>query len=99
MNKALPTHLPDANRPPTRGATFYWVEDLPTLDARALQAGAADRGLFTEPGCCLLTAFTNPGSFSLWVYHPLNSRELNPGVVSWRRLSIAQVLNNQIRQI
>ncbi len=80
MNEALATHLPDPARKPTFGGSSYWIKGQSSLDARELEAAAAERGILIEPGdVCFMHEPTPKNFFRLGVSSiPLD--RIEPGI-------------------
>ncbi|MFZ5790743.1 MAG: PLP-dependent aminotransferase family protein [Pseudomonadota bacterium] len=81
MGEALAKHLPECRWQPTQGGTAYWIEGPAGLDARALEAAAAQQGILIERGDWhFLRAEGAPRNFFRLGFSSIPVEKIEPGL-------------------
>jgi len=86
LGRALATHLPDSARVPAFGGTSYWVEGPSGLDARDLEARAAEQGILIERGDVFFLSDDPPHNYFRLGFSSIPVDRIEPGVVALARI-------------
>lgn len=80
MGEALDRYLPHCQKTPTRGGTSYWIKGPPTLNCRALDTAARERGILIEPGDTRFLHDSPPMNFFSLGFSSIGVDKIEPGI-------------------